>query len=300
MTRRSPNPRWWRQETLAVGLGLAALLYDAPDGTAQAPPPPPDRLLRALDKDGDGCLSPAEIAGASEALRSLDEDGDGTVEDDELAPPRPSRGARRGDAPGRSRGQGRRPTRGGLPEGPPPAETAPSRTRNGEERVPLVIRGGHDTDPRDRGRPVALVAGALGVTPEVFRDAFSRVRPAPAGTAPDGAQVRRNKDVLLAALGPYGITNDQLDRVSDHYRYNPGRGEMWPVRAAAGHAVFKDGAFTSVALTDPGSGYSSPPAVSVPGHPELVLRANLGFSRDLRKNGSIVSLTPAGDRGEAR
>ena len=27
-------------------------------------------------------------------------------------------------------------------------------------KVPLVFQGGHDTDPRDHGRPVVLVAGA--------------------------------------------------------------------------------------------------------------------------------------------
>lgn len=167
----------------------------------------------------------------------------------------------------------------------------------GEEKARLVVQGGHDTDPRDRGRPVALVAGGLGVPPEVFRDAFSRVRPAPAGTAPSGERVRQNKEVLLGALAPYGVTNDRLDRVSDHYRYVPGRGKLWTVRAAAGHAVLKDGVVTSVVITDPGAGYNSPPTVSVAGHPGITLRAEIAFSRDLGKNGSIASVKPtrAGD-----
>jgi hypothetical protein len=167
----------------------------------------------------------------------------------------------------------------------------------GEEKVPLVIRGGHDTDPRDRGRPVALVAGGLGVSPEVFREAFSRVRPAPAGTAPGSERVHQNKEVLLGALAPYGVTNDQLDRVSDFYRYPPGRGKLWKVRAAAGHAVLKDGVVASVVITDPGSGYNSTPTVSVAGHPEIILQAKIAFGRDLGKNGSISSVKPerAGD-----
>src|SRR4051794_34511931 len=48
-------------------------------------------------------------------------------------------------------------------------------------RVPVVFSGGHETNLRDHGRPVVLVAGALGVPAQVFRDAFSHVRPAPAG-----------------------------------------------------------------------------------------------------------------------
>jgi hypothetical protein len=41
-----------------------------------------------------------------------------------------------------------------------------------EAKVPVTFSGGHETDPQDRGRPVVLVAGALGVKPEVFRKAF--------------------------------------------------------------------------------------------------------------------------------
>jgi hypothetical protein len=162
----------------------------------------------------------------------------------------------------------------------------------GEEKLPLVITGGHETDPRDRGRPVALVAGALGVPPDIFRKAFSQVRPAPTGTEPDRAQVRRNKEVLLRVLKPYGVTNDELDRVSDYYRYFPGRGKLWPVKAAAGYALFKDGAYQSIVITDPGSGYNAPPNVSVPGHPELTLKATLALGRDLKKNGSIATIAP--------
>jgi hypothetical protein len=170
----------------------------------------------------------------------------------------------------------------------------------GEEKVPIVITGGHETDPRDRGRPVALVAAALGVPPDVFRKAFSQVRPAPAGTEPEPAQVRRNKEVLLGALKPYGVTNDELDRVSDYYRYVPGRGTLWPVKAAAGYALFKDGVYQSIVITDPGSGYNAPPNVSVPGHPDLTLKATLAFGRVLKKNGSVATIAPVKSEGGSR
>jgi hypothetical protein len=38
-----------------------------------------------------------------------------------------------------------------------------------ETKVPVNFSGGHETDPRDHGRPVVLVAAALKVRPEVFR-----------------------------------------------------------------------------------------------------------------------------------
>lgn len=161
-----------------------------------------------------------------------------------------------------------------------------------EERLPLVFSGGHDTDPRDHGRPVVLVAAGLGVTPQVFRDAFSKVRPAPAGREPEPEQVRRNKEVLLEALEPHGVTNVELDRVSNYYRYRPGRGRLWPVTNAAGYAVVKDGAVASVVITSPGAGYTTPSAVTVAGHPEWAFEVKLAFGRDLKKNGAVTAVTP--------
>src|SRR5690606_28900096 len=87
----------------------------------------------------------------------------------------------------------------------------PTAAASAATRVPVVFSEGHDTDPRDKGRPVVLVAGALGVTPEVFRDAFSKVRPAGPDRGPTGEEARANKAALMAVLGKHGITNDQLD-----------------------------------------------------------------------------------------
>jgi len=161
------------------------------------------------------------------------------------------------------------------------------------QEIPLTIAGGHETDPRDHGRPVVLIAAALGVPAEVFREAFSHVRPAPAGTEPDPAQVDRNKSALLGAVGRYGVTNERLDRISDYYRYRPGGGRLWPTTPAAGYAIVRDGAVVSVVVTEPGAGFSSPPAVSAPGHPEITLEAKLAYGADLKKNGSVTSIAVA-------
>src|SRR4051794_40101505 len=98
-----------------------------------------------------------------------------------------------------------------------------------ETRLPVTFSGGHETDPRDHGRPVVLIAAALNVKQEVFRKAFSGVTPA-RGRRPTGDEQRRNKEVLLKALGPYKVTNDRLDEVSDYYRYRPEKGELWPTK----------------------------------------------------------------------
>src|SRR5262245_38839813 len=90
-------------------------------------------------------------------------------------------------------------------------------------KVPVTFSGGHDTDKRDGGRPVVLVAAGLGVSPDVFRKAFRGVTPAKGGP-PTGEQARRNKQALLKVLGPLGVTNDRLDEVSDYYRYRPEKG----------------------------------------------------------------------------
>lgn len=155
--------------------------------------------------------------------------------------------------------------------------------------VPVTFSGGHGTDPRDSGRPVALVAGALGVPASVFRTAFSAVTPAAAGTAPDLAQVGRNKKALLAVLSPYGVTNERLDEVSNYYRYAGAAGQMWPTRTAKAVAVVKDGKVVSLRVTDGGAGYTTPPSVAVPGF-HVSATATLAFGSTFATNGSISSV----------
>ncbi len=162
--------------------------------------------------------------------------------------------------------------------------------------VPVVFSGGHDTDPQDRGRPVILVANALGVPPEVFREAFRHVRPAPAGTRPDPQQVRDNKAALMAALAPYGVTNDNLDRVSNYYRYVRSRGEMWPTTPATAYALVKNGVVTGYVVTGGGSGYSSPPTVTVLGVSGASAKVSLSFGKVLETNGAVSALTTLSDK----
>src|SRR5271170_5440541 len=157
-------------------------------------------------------------------------------------------------------------------------------------QVPLVFSGGHETDPRDHGRPVVLVAGALKVTPEVFRDAFSRVHPAgPNSGGPTDAEARANKKALMDALAKYGVTDERLNQVSNRYRYRRWMGELWPTHEAAGYATVSNGVVTGFVITDGGYGYSSPPDVFVKDRLNSRAVATLGFDPDFGKNGSVKS-----------
>jgi hypothetical protein len=157
--------------------------------------------------------------------------------------------------------------------------------------VPLVFSGGHETDPRDHGRPVVLVAGALKVPPEVFREAFTHVHPAPPGqNGPTPDEARANKRALMDALAPLGVTNDRLDEVSNRYRYRRERGEMWPTADAAGYALVSHGVVTGFVVTNAGYGYSSPPSVSLQGGPDVQTVVTLAFDPNFSKNGSIQSV----------
>lgn len=158
-------------------------------------------------------------------------------------------------------------------------------------QVPVVFSGGHETEGRDRGRPVILVASALGVPPEVFRDAFSHVRPAQAGAEPDPRQVRDNKTALMTALRRYGVTNERLDTVSNRYRYVRSRNELWPTKPATAYALVKNGVIVRYVVTDGGYGYSSPPTITVPALPATTGQAQLAFSKDFEKNGAISAIT---------
>ena len=167
--------------------------------------------------------------------------------------------------------------------------STPEASSTTDRSVTVTISGGLATDPVDGGRPMALIAAALGVPTEVFREAFSRVTPAGAGEDPDSAQVALNKQALLAVLGPYGITNEQLDAASNYYRYNGSAGETWPHEDATAVAVVENGVVTSVTITNAGSGYSSPPTVALSnGQPATAV---LAYRQDTATNGSISAIS---------
>lgn len=154
----------------------------------------------------------------------------------------------------------------------------------------VVFEGGHETDPRDGGRPVVLIAAALGVESQVFRDAFSGVTPARGGH-PSPELARRNKQVLMEALGPHGITNDRLDEVSNRYRYRPGRGRLWTHRPATAVARIEGDRVVGFEITDPGYGYTTPPTITVVGHPDVRAIATIAFDPDFTRNGRLATLS---------
>jgi hypothetical protein len=159
----------------------------------------------------------------------------------------------------------------------------------GETKAPVTFSGGHETDPKDRGRPVVLIAAALGVKTEVFREAFNGVKPAKDGK-PSKEEAERNKETLMKVLKPHGVTNERLDEVSDYYRYKPGKGNLWKTTPAKAYAVLEDGKVKRVVVTDPGSGYSSAPKATVQGMENLGLKVTIQFNKEFKKNGSISSI----------
>jgi hypothetical protein len=158
-------------------------------------------------------------------------------------------------------------------------------------RVPVVFSGGHETDHRDGGRPVVLIAAALGVSSDVFREAFSHVHPADPNLGPTNDEAHKNKAALLNALGKYGVTNERLDRVSDYYRYVQSRNELWRTKPAVANALVKDGTVIDYELVSGGSGYSSPPTVAVPNIKGADAKVKLAFGKVLESNGAVSAIT---------
>lgn len=156
-------------------------------------------------------------------------------------------------------------------------------------KIPVVFTGGHETDPRDKGRPVVLIAAALGVKAEVFRDAFRSVKPAKDGK-PTKKEAERNKEVLMKALEPHGVTGERLDEVSDYYRYKPGKGNLWKTTPAKAHALVENGKVKRVVVIEPGSGYSSSPMAVIRGMEKVKLKVAIRFAKDFKTNGAVSSV----------
>ncbi|HEY1786196.1 MAG TPA: hypothetical protein VGG30_11625 [Pirellulales bacterium] len=172
-----------------------------------------------------------------------------------------------------------------------------------EKKVAVKFSGGHEIGKEDFGRPIVLMAAGLGVKPEVFREAFSGVTPA-RGRGPTGEEPRRNKQALMKVLAPHGVTNERMDEVANYYRFRPQNDELWPTTPAKAHAIVENGKLKKIVVTEPGSGYCSPPEVTVEGFSgnDLTLKAKLGLSKDLKKNGSIAAVEivpPAKAKGAA-
>lgn len=177
-----------------------------------------------------------------------------------------------------------RPLPSGSPSGPAPE------ANSNLPKYTVTISGGYETNPVDKGRPVILIASALGVTEEVFRYAFSFVTPAAGGQEPDPAQVNLNKAALLKVLGDYGITNDMLDTVSNYYRYSGSAGQVWARTPATATAIVTDGVVTGINITNAGAGYTSAPTITISGT-NVIAKATLAFTKDFKTNGSISSIT---------
>jgi len=158
----------------------------------------------------------------------------------------------------------------------------------------VTISGGMTTDQRDHGRPVVLIAAALGVPTEVFRTAFSGVTPADPGAGPTGEEAQANKAALMRVLAPYGVTNERLDEVSNYYRYNGSAGETWKHQSATARATVRNGRVVAVTITRAGRGYTSAPTIRVAGYPKLRVVAKLRFTTDLATNGSVASARVVG------
>lgn len=172
----------------------------------------------------------------------------------------------------------------------PPAKPLPP----GVTRVAVEFSGGHETNPVDHGRPVTLIAAALGVPDEVFREAFSHVHPAgPGSGGPTDGEARKNKAALMSALGKYGITDERLNAVSNFYRYPPGKGGVWKNKPAVANALVKNGAVIGYEISDGGFGYTTPPVASVSGVKRAKNKVELSFGKDMESNGSVAAITVA-------
>ena len=162
-----------------------------------------------------------------------------------------------------------------------------------ETKVPVKFSGGHETDAKDGGRPVVLIAAALEVKTEVFREAFSGVTPAKKDGGPSSEEARKNKDALMKVLKPLGVTNDRLDEVSNFYRYRPQKDELWKVAPAKAHAVVEDGKIKRIVVEEGGYGYSTPPKASVEGFDKVEWKAAIQFDKDLKKNVAVKAVEVA-------
>lgn len=308
--------------TLVAGSGLAMLLPDngaaaAPVAASSSPPPAAPGGANAPNPAAaasDTAVSPDATTAPNAANRPQPGDGH-PPKPPGNRPPKPDgqcdnpNGVDDAGNPGNPNGadDGGKPARPGSPKKPGDpanpgrpgnpgshaggADSANTTSTTVQGDYTVVISGGFDTDPQDRGRPVALVAAALGVPAEVFREAFSGVTPAGLDRGPTAEEAQSNKAALMSVLAPYGITNERLDEVSNYYRYNGRTEATWQKTLATAVPILTDGKITGVEITNPGAGYSSAPTVTITGPDGTVAAtAEIALTQDFQTNGSLSSI----------
>ncbi|MBO9606441.1 MAG: hypothetical protein J7639_10840 [Paenibacillaceae bacterium] len=270
----------FRKLTLVAALAATAAI--AAVGAAYAAPSPSP--------------SPQPSAAASGAPDAAQKPAPPARQQDGANKPKPQDGGRKGPACTNGDGAGQQPPApagGNGGPGGPGNRGAGIDSVTEQDGVTVTISGGFDTDPQDHGRPVVLIAAALGVPTEVFREAFSGVHPAGLDSGgPTEAEARTNKAALLKVLTPYGITNDRLDEVSNYYRYNGNQQATWKKTLATAVPVIENGVVTGITITNPGAGYSSAPTVTIKGPQGTVTAtATVKYTSDFATNGGIASIT---------
>jgi hypothetical protein len=168
-----------------------------------------------------------------------------------------------------------------------------------ETKVPVAFTGGHELAKNDFGRPINLMAAGLGVKPDEFRKAFSGVTPA-RGRGPTGEEQRRNKEALMKVLGPLKVTNERMDEVANYYRFRPQKGELWPTKPAEAYAIIAGGKIKEIVVTEPGSGFNTPPKATIDGFKNTRLESKIKYDKDLKKNGGIESVEIVTDDPKAK
>src|SRR5690242_15165068 len=77
-----------------LGLLCSPVWGQAPGGFGRGPMTRRSTAFTALDADGDGVISAAEIAAAASSLKTLDKNADGKLTEEEVRPIFPGRGGR--------------------------------------------------------------------------------------------------------------------------------------------------------------------------------------------------------------
>lgn len=173
-------------------------------------------------------------------------------------------------------------------------DTKPQVPDDAAGRVVVEFSGGRETQPEDNGHPVTLIANALDITPQVFREAFFQFVPDAENTDTDGW--KQHLPEMMKILGPHGVTEARLTEVLDYYAGTRAGGATWPLEPAIAWATVKDGKITGFEVTTGGAGYNSPPTVNVAGHDTSGVKAELSGSNSLKQNGAVsgIQLGPGG------
>jgi len=163
----------------------------------------------------------------------------------------------------------------------PTKKTTTTNNEDSSEGVMVTVSGGHEIPDTDKGQPLELIGGLLGITGAQARDSFYY-------PFPKDGNLNDWNALFLEQLEYYGLRVDELDIAL--IRYLPTTEGVWNYTHADLRAIIENNVVVGFEIIDGGRGYTSQPTITVEGYDDVGVEMTISYTKDFETNGAITDI----------